>query len=158
MADRNEPITIGEEAPDFTLKDQKGKQFTLSKQKGKRVLLSFQPLAWTAICQNQMKALEEHLDTLKALNTVPVGLSVDSVPSKKMWAQSMGLKNLKMLADFWPHGAVAKLYGLFRETDGFSERANIIVDEKGKVAWAKVYEISQLPDIHEIIETLKKLK
>jgi peroxiredoxin len=158
MADRNKTITIGEAAPDFTLKDQKGKEFSLSKQKGKRVLLSFQPLAWTPICQNQMRALEEHFEILKALNTVPVGLSIDSMHSKKAWAESMGLKNLKLLADFWPHGGVAKQYGLFREQDGYSERANVIVDGQGKVAWVKVYEISQLPDLHEVIEILEKLK
>jgi peroxiredoxin len=158
MAERNKPISAGETAPDFTLKDQKGKEFTLSKQKGKRVLLSFQPLAWTPVCQNQMKALEAHFETLKTLSTVPVGLSIDSVPSKKMWAESMGLKHLKVLADFWPHGGTARLYGLFREPDGFSERANVLVDEQGKVAWVKIYEISQLPDLHEVIEVLEKLK
>jgi peroxiredoxin len=158
VADRNKAISTGETAPDFTLKDQKGKEFTLSTQKNKRVLLSFQPLAWTPLCQNQMKALEEHFAAFKALNTYPVGLSIDSVPSKKMWAESMGLKNLRLLADFWPHGAVARQYGLFREADGFSERANVIVNEKGKVAWVKVYEISQLPDIHEVIEVIEKLK
>jgi peroxiredoxin len=158
MADRNKPITKGEAAPDFTLKDQKGKDFTLAKQKGKRVLLSFQPLAWTNICVNQMKALEEHYETITSLNTIPVGLSVDSVPSKKAWAENTGIKNLQMLADFWPHGGVAKAYGIFREEGGTSERANIIVDEKGKVAWVKVYEMGQLPPIDEVIEVLKKLK
>ena len=156
MADRSRPITKGEDAPDFTLNDQNGKSFTLSKQKGKRVLLSFQPLAWTPVCQNQMKGLEEHYEEITSLNTLPVGLSVDSGPSKKAWAGSLGMKNLRMLADFWPHGAVAKAYGLFREQDGISERANVIIDEKGKVAWVKVYEIPQLPDVEEIIETLKK--
>ena len=62
-----------------------------------------------------------------------------------------------MLADFWPHGQVAKLYGIFREKEGFSERANIIVDEAGKVIFFKVYEIGQLPDIQEIISFLKQL-
>jgi peroxiredoxin len=158
MADRNKPITKGEAAPDFTLKDQNGKDFSPSKQKGKRVLLSFQPMAWTAVCQNQMLALEEHYDILKALNTIPVGLSIDSQPSKKAWAASMGLKKLKLLADFWPHGGAAKAYGLFREADGFSERANVIIDEKGKAAWVKVYDLPQLPDIHEIIDALNNLK
>ena len=82
MADRNKPISKGETAPDFTLNDQKGKPFTLSKQKGKRVLLSFQPLAWTPVCQNQMRA-GENFDAIKALNTVPVGLSIDSQHSKR---------------------------------------------------------------------------
>jgi peroxiredoxin len=69
----------------------------------------------------------------------------------------MGLKQLRILSDFWPHGGVAKAYGLFREHGGTSERANVIIDEKGKVAWVKVYEISQLPPIVEVIDTLKKL-
>jgi peroxiredoxin len=157
MADRTGPITIGETAPDFTLRDQAGKEFKLSDQPGKRVLLSFHPLAWTGVCTAQMKSLEDNYQTLTSLNTIPVGLSVDAVPTKKAWADDMKLKHLRILSDFWPHGAVAKVYGLFREHGGTSERANVIVDEKGKVAWVKVYEISQLPDINEVIDILKKL-
>ncbi len=157
MADRSKPITKGETAPDFTLKDQNGKNFTLAKQQGKRVLLSFQPLAWTQICQNQMKALDDNYDIITSLNTVPVGLSIDSMQSKKAWAAHTGIKKLRMLADFWPHGAVAKAYGLFREPDGISERANVIIDENGRVAWVKIYDIPQLPDINEVIATLKKV-
>jgi peroxiredoxin len=150
-------IKVGETAPDFTLKDQNGKDFKLSEQKGKRVLLSFHPLAWTGVCTQQMQSLETNFKTVTALNTIPVGLSVDAGPSKKAWADDMKLKNLRIISDFWPHGAVAKAYGLFREHGGTSERANVIVDEKGKVAWVKVYEISQLPDINEVIDELKKM-
>jgi len=156
MADRERPVAVGEVAPDFTLKDQWGKNFTLSRQKGKRVLLSFQPLAWTSVCVNQMKTLEENYKKIASLNTVPVGLGVDAIPGKKAWSDHMGIEKLRMLSDFWPHGAVAKVYGLFREEGGTSERANVIVDEKGKVAWVKVYEIGQLPDINEVLDALKK--
>ncbi len=147
--------TIGEIAPDFTLKDQKGEYFRLSDFKGKKVLLSFHPLAWTDICAKQMRSLEENKETFDELNTVAVGLSVDSVPCKKAWADSLGLKEIKILADFWPHGEVAGKFGIFREKQGFSERANIIVDEEGKIILFKVYEIKILPDINEIIEFLK---
>jgi peroxiredoxin len=158
MAAGTGPISIGENAPDFTLKDQYGKNFTLSRQKGKRVLLSFQPLAWTSVCVNQMKTLEENYKRITSLNAVPVGLGVDAIPGKKAWSDHMGLKDLRLLSDFWPHGAVAKLYGIFREEGGTSERANIIIDERGKVAWLKVYEMGQLPDIDEVIAALKSLK
>jgi peroxiredoxin len=157
MVERNKPISVGATAPDFTLKDQYGKNFTLSRQKSKRVLLSFQPLAWTSVCVNQMKTLEENYEKIASLNTVPVGLGVDAIPSKKAWSDHMGLKHLRMLSDFWPHGEVAKAYGLFRQDGGTSERANVIIDEKGKVVWVKVYEISQLPDINEVIAALKRL-
>jgi peroxiredoxin len=158
MADRTSPITVGETAPDFRLVDQDANHFKLSEQKGKKVLLSFHPLAWTGTCTEQMKSLEKNYQAITATNTIPVGISVDPQPSKKAWAANMGLKNLKILSDFWPHGAMIKSYGLFREQAGNSQRANVIVDEKGKVAWVKVYDMDTLPPIDEVIKVLKNLK
>lgn len=137
MAENKSQLGKGKIAPDFALKDQDGKEFKLSNLKGKRVLLSFHPLAWTSICAKQMLSLEANKDKFESLNTVPIGLSVDSVPTKKAWAESLGIKSVRLLSDFWPHGYVAKLYGIFREKEGFSERANIIVDENGKIAFLK---------------------
>ena len=149
--------STGETAPDLVLKDQNGTDFKLSELKGRRVLLSFHPLAWTEICAKQMQSLEENRGVLESLNTIPVGLSVDTVPSKKAWADHLGIKAVRLLSDFWPHGQVASAYGIFREKNGFSERANIIVDENGKIAFVKVYEIRQLPDMGEIIGVIKGL-
>lgn len=146
---------VAENAPDFVLKDQKGEDFRLSDFRGKKVLLSFHPLAWTGICEKQMKALEENHERFERLNVVPVGVSVDPVPSKKAWAEHMGLRKLRILSDFWPHGEVAKLYGLFREKEGFSERANVLIDEEGKVAFFKVYPITEVPDLKEIFTLLE---
>ena len=147
--------SIGETATDLVLKDQDGKDVRLSELKGRRVLLSFHPLAWTEVCAKQMQALEQNKDTLESMNTVPLGLSVDTVPSKKAWADHLGIKAVRLLSDFWPHGEVAKAYGIFREKNGFSERANIIVNKDGKIAFVRVYEIPQLPDIGEVIEVLR---
>lgn len=154
--DKKQRLTsTGETAPDLVLKDQNGTDFKLSELKGRRVLLSFHPLAWTEICAKQMQSLEENRGVLESLNTIPVGLSVDTVPSKKAWADHLGIKAVRLLSDFWPHGQVASAYGIFREKNGFSERANIIVDENGKIAFVKVYEIRQLPDMREIIGVIK---
>ena len=155
MTERKGALPKGEAAPDFTLKDQNGDEFKLSEFRGKRVLLSFHPLAWTGVCAKQMQALEASQKTLESLNTIPAGISIDSVPTKKAWAEDLGIKNIRLLSDFWPHGQVARLYGIFREQDGFSERANIILDENSKIMFSKVYEISQLPDLDEIIGELK---
>jgi peroxiredoxin len=149
---------IGKKAKDFALKDQNGKEFKLSQFSGKRVLLSFHPLAWTEVCSKQMQSLEQNKKTLDSLNTIAFGMSVDTVPSKLAWAESLRIKNTPLLSDFWPHGEVAKLYGIFREKNGFSERANIIVDENQKIVFFKVYDIPQLPDMNEIINFLKNLK
>ncbi len=148
-------IKTGDKASDFTLFDQNEKEFRLSDFKGKRVLLSFHPLAWTSVCAQQMKSLEENWDTFEKLNTIPVGISVDSAPSKKAWAESLGINKTRLLADFWPHGKVAKLFGIFREKQGISERTNIIIDENQNVEFVKVYEISTLPDIKELIKYLE---
>ena len=147
-------VPVGKKLKDFKLKDQNGRGFLLSGCRGKRVLLSFHPLAWTSVCAQQMQSLERNKKALDKLNTVAVGLSIDSVPSKAAWAKSLKIKNTRLLSDFWPHGGVAKSLGILR-AEGFSERANIIVDEAGKVMFVKVYPIRQLPDIAEILAALK---
>ncbi|MDH4210133.1 MAG: peroxiredoxin [candidate division WOR-3 bacterium] len=149
-------VKVGEAAPDFVLKDHNKNEVKLSSLKGKKVLLSFHPLAWTKICAEQMKSLEANFHTFEKLGTIALGLSVDTVPSKHAWTRKLGIEKTRLLSDFWPHGAVAKTYGIFREKEGFSERANIIIDEDQNVVFVKVYEISQLPDIEEINSFLSK--
>jgi peroxiredoxin len=148
-------ISIGSTAPDFTLKDQNKKTIQLNEFTGKKVILSFRPLAWTPVCQDQMQSLENNIDHFNKHNAVAFGLGVDSVPSNKAWADSMGIKKTRLLSDFWPHGEVSKAYGVFREVDGFSERANIIIDESQKVIFAKIYPTNELPDIIELIHFLE---
>lgn len=150
-------IKVGDNSLNFSLKDQNGKNFILSEQIGKYVLLSFHPLAWTSVCSGQMRSLEENKTTLDSLNAIAVGISIDSVPCKKAWAKSLDIERTQLLADFWPHGSIAQLYGVFRDKDGFSERANILIDEKGNVAFTRVYEIKQLPDMNEIMDKIKRL-
>ncbi len=149
-------VKAGDKAPDFVLKDHNKQDVRLGDLQGKRVLLSFHPLAWTKVCAEQMKSLEASLPVFDGLNTVALGLSVDTVPSKYAWAKELGIEKTRLLSDFWPHGAVAESYGIFRTKAGTSERANIIIDEKGEIVFVKVYEISQLPDINEIFDFLKK--
>ena len=148
-------MKVGDTAPDFSLKDNRGNEVRLADYKGKRVLLSWHPLAWTGVCAAQMKSLEENKAAFAELNTVALGLSVDSVPSKNAWAKELGIADTKLLSDFWPHGGVAQNYGLFREEQGTSQRANVILDEEGNVIFVKVYDIPQLPDIEEILEFLR---
>jgi len=142
-------VAVGKKLKDFKLKDQNRQDFALAGFLGKRVLLSFHPLAWTAVCAQQMQSLERNRKALEKLNTVAVGLSVDAVPSKSAWAKSLRIRHTRLLSDFWPHGGVAKTLGLLRD-EGFSERANVIVDEKGKVIFVKIYPIREPPDIAEI--------
>lgn len=149
-----EKIKVGDKSRDFLLKDHNGRDFKLSDHQGKRILLSFHPLAWTSVCAEQMRSLEANKKTFDSLNTSAVGMSVDSVPCKKAWAKSLGIVETPLLADFWPHGEVAMLYGLFQDQQGVAERSNVLLDEGGKAVFVKVYEPRQLPDIKEIIEAI----
>jgi peroxiredoxin len=151
-------LQIGKKAPDFTLPDQNDEPYRLSDNRGKKILLSFHPLAWTPVCAKQMQSLEKNKKYFDKNKTMAVGLSVDPTPSKKAWAKELGIKNTRLLSDFWPHGAVAQKYDIFNEIDGISERANIIVDEKQQIIFVKIYPPSQLPDINEIILFLEKNK
>jgi len=149
-------VAVGDIAPLFTLKDNRGEMIELDSYRGKNVLLSWHPLAWTRVCAEQMKSLEASQAEFERLNTVPLGMSIDSHPSKNAWAKELKVVNVKLLADFWPHGKVAVDYGLFREGEGFSERANVIIDKNGKVLWVKIYDIPQLPDINEVLAVLSQ--
>ncbi len=149
-------VQPGDPARNFSLKDQNDRTFDLYEQAGKRVLLSFHPLAWTQFCAAQMRSLEENQERFVSLNCVSVGISVDSRPCKQAWAKSLDITHTPLLCDFWPHGAVAMKYGLFRDENGFSERANVIMDGKLRVVFVKVYPVHSVPDIQEILAFLGK--
>lgn len=148
-------IKPGDAAPDFTLKNQNDETVRLSSLRGEKVLLSFHPLAWTPVCEVQMRTLEIKNRIFRELNTVPLGISVDSVPCKKEWAEYIDIESTWLLCDFWPHGDVARKYGVFIEKAGISGRANILINENGRIELIKVYDIPEIPDIEEIIRFLK---
>jgi peroxiredoxin len=148
-------LKVGDKSIDFAIQDQNRKVFKLSDHLGRLVLLSFHPLAWTSVCARQMRALEDSKKTFDSLDTVAVGISVDSVPCKKAWAESLGIVNTSLLSDFWPHGGVSQIYGILREKEGFSERANILVDQRGSIAFIRVYDLKQLPDLNEVTDLLE---
>jgi alkyl hydroperoxide reductase subunit AhpC len=104
-----------------------------------------------------MKDLEAHRQEFEDRGAVALELSVDTVPSKKAWAEDMGVENTALLADFWPHGEVAKQYGILDETSGASKRAVFIIDEEGVVRWTKVYPGGEVPDIDEILEAVEAI-
>ncbi len=149
-------IKIGDKIQDFRLRDHKEKEVHLYDFTGKKVLLSFHPLAWTNVCAEQMKSLEKYHELFASLNTVAFGISVDPVPSKRAWARELGITHIRLLSDFWPHGEVARAYGIFREKEGVSQRANIIVDEEQKVIYFEEYPVHELPDITKIAKVLEQ--
>jgi peroxiredoxin len=149
-------LKVGDTALDFTLDSNLDKKITLSDYRGrKNVVLAFHPLAWTSVCANEMKAFEAEIARFAKAAAQVLGISVDSAPCKKAWAESLQVKCFPMLADFWPHGAVAKSYGIFREAEGTSKRATFIVDKEGVIRYKKIHPSGELPDLEELLDVLK---
>jgi peroxiredoxin len=129
-------IAVGAEAPDFTLKDQNNQEVQLSDFRGRKaVLLVFYPLAFTGTCQGEMAEIKDNLSEYANDFIQVLTVSVDSPYSHKVWAEREGF-DFPLLADFWPHGAVASAYGVFNSEAGFANRGTFVIDKTGKVRYA----------------------
>jgi peroxiredoxin len=151
--------TIGSEAPDFELRSHRGGTVKLSQFQGRQnVVLAFHPLAFTPVCATQMSSYESDIRKFESADTTILGISIDAQPAKTAWAKELGVSSFDLLSDNYPYGEVARRYGVFREQDGISERAVVVVDKNGKVAWSKVYDIPQQPGNMELLEELSRLR
>jgi peroxiredoxin len=151
-------LNAGDEAPDFELRSQRGGSVRLSDYRGrKNVVLAFHPLAFTPVCATQMCAYESDMKRLEQRDAVVLGISIDPQPSKTAWSQTLGSISFDLLSDFHPHGEVAQKYGVFRQKEGFSERAVFVIDKAGRVAWARKYDIPEQPNNDDLFTALDKL-
>jgi peroxiredoxin len=152
------PISVGQAAPEFTLKDQSQKEVKLSDYKGKKnVVLMFYPLDWSPVCTNEHACVVNDMKKFDSLDAQILGLSVDSVWSHKAYAEKMGI-NYPLLADFQPRGAVADKFGMFLADKGITGRAIAIINKDGNVAWFKQYDIPTVPAIDEVAQALSQIK
>jgi mycoredoxin-dependent peroxiredoxin len=132
------PIDVGEVAPGFTLKDQHNQPVSLADFRGRKaVLLVFYPMAFTATCQGELTGIRDNLATYANDAVQVVTVSVDTTHSHKIWAEREGFE-FPLLADFWPHGAVARSYGVFNEVAGFANRGTFLIDRDGVVRFAEM--------------------
>ena len=103
-----------------------------------------------------MSAFRDKIPRLDGLATQVLGISTDASPSQKAWARHLGIASYPFLSDFWPHGEMAKQYGLLR-LDGFPERAIVIFDKQGIIRYFKIHELETVPSIDELIKEVGKL-
>ena len=104
-----------------------------------------------------MRGYESDLAQFEKAGAAVFGISIDAQPAKAAWAKTLDSISYDLLSDFHPHGDVAKKYGVFREKEGFSERAIFVIDKAGRIAWSKVYAIPELPKNDEALAALKRL-
>nr|WP_062334574.1 peroxiredoxin [Herbidospora sakaeratensis] len=140
----------GSPAPDFELTDQHGTPVRLSGLRGRKVLLVFFPFAFTGVCQGELHDLHGFGEA------VVLAVSVDSMFAQRTWADREGW-DLTLLSDFWPHGQVARLYGVFDEVKGVASRGTFVIDAEGVVRWTVATAMGQPRDVAEYRKVLSEL-
>ena len=128
-------VAVGDHAPDFTLKDQHGQDVTLSGFRGRMTgMLFFYPFAFSGVCASELRALRDDLPTYHNDDVALLAVSCDPMYALRVFADRDGLR-YPLLSDFWPHGSVARAYGVFDEDRGCALRATFIIDTDGGVRW-----------------------
>lgn len=154
----NEPLAPGTKAPEFTLPDGNGNQVSLADFRGKPVVLVFYPLDWSPGCSQQLDLYQQEIEEFERRGAQILAVSVDSVYSHGAWAAVRGI-SFPLLADFHAKGEVSRRYGVWREGDGFSERALYVIDPQGRIAWAHVSPyVHHIPDIYELLEAVDRAR
>ena len=147
-----------EKAPDFRLKAVSGETVSLGRLRGKKnVVISFVPAAWTPVCSDQWPGYNIVREMFETNDAILLGITVDNIPTLFSWTNQMGKLWFPVLSDFWPHGAVAKKYGILR-SDGMTERALFVIDKKGIIRYIDVHDINQRPSLEVLIGEIEKLK
>ena len=151
-------LKAGARAPDFLLPAVSGEKVSLNQYLGKKnVVLSFVPAAWTPVCSDQWPGYNIVKDIFDQNDAILLGITVDNIPTLYAWTNQMGKLWFPVLSDFWPHGAVAKRYGVLR-SNGTSERALFIIDKKGIIRYIDVHDINKRPPLEDLVSALEKLK
>lgn len=150
-------LKIGDPAPDFTLASHNEGQLNLQWYRGrKNVVLAFYPGDWTPVCTVQIPDYNSHIEKIEQLNTQVLGISVDSVPCHVAWARSLGGISFPLMADYYPHGEVARKYGVLSER-GFAERVVFVIDKQGIIRHIENVDLAELPSIDRLFEQLARL-
>ncbi|RKX23561.1 MAG: peroxiredoxin [Candidatus Zixiibacteriota bacterium] len=158
MTKKQVELKVGDLAPDFTLNTHNEGELNLAWYQGrKNVVLAFYPADWTPVCATQVPSYQEVHNRFEEYDCQLLCISVDSVPCHIAWAKSFGGLSFPLMSDFWPHGEVARKYGVLMGT-GYTERVVFLIDMKGAIRWIQRVHPAELPDNEELFRQLAKLR
>ena len=150
-------VTTGDRAPEFDLEVKFGERVRLSDYLGRQnVLLVFHPFAFTAVCEDEARDLQENLESFRNAQTEIVLVSCDPAPARQAWKRSLDAEYV-FASDFWPHGVAAKAYGVFNEENGAPFRGTFLIAKDGTVVWSLVKKAERRTEmVPESLDTLRK--
>ncbi|BBO69266.1 hypothetical protein DSCA_31960 [Desulfosarcina alkanivorans] len=150
-------VEVGDPAPPFSLPSLTQGTVSLAQYRGTRnVVISFVPAAWTPVCSDQWPGYNITRDIFAQYDATLLGITVDNLPTLFAWTRQMGDLWFPVLSDFWPHGEVARRFGVLRG-DGTAERAVFIIDKAGIIRYISVSDINQRPNLKDMVEALKAI-
>ena len=150
-------VEVGDQAPDFELRDQHGTPVRLSSFRGRRnVVLVFYPLAFSGVCSSELSAMRDEFPEASRDDVALLTVSVDSTYTHRAWSDAEHFQ-FELLSDFWPHGEVAKQYGVFDPERGIANRGTFIIDKHGVVRWKVVNPVLQARDLADYSKALAAL-
>ena len=150
-------VRTGDKAPEFDLEVTHGERVRLSDFRGhSNVLLVFHPFAFTPVCEEEARDLQENLESFLNAQTEIVFVSCDSAPTRQAWKREIGAEYV-FASDFWTHGEAAKAYGVFNERNGAPHRGTFLIDKDGRVIWSlvKVKDERRTEMVPESLDTLR---
>ena len=148
---------IGQQAPDFTLRDQHGARVSLSSHRGnKAVVVMFYPFAFSGVCTGELTEVRDNLSAFESDDVSLLAVSCDPMFALRVFAEREGL-TFPLLSDFWPHGEVATSYGVFNPDRGCAHRSTFIVDQRGVLRWAVHNQMSDARDLERQAAVLAAL-
>lgn len=156
MAQTDVALPPGTPAPDFTLRTTPDQSVTLSELRGKPVVLIFYPADWSPVCTDELAVFNQLLPEFKRFDAEIFGISVDGVWCHNAFADARNL-GFNLLSDFEPKGEVSRAYGVYRQKEGTSMRANFVIDPEGVIAWNEVSPVGINPGAGGVLQALESL-
>ncbi|MDF1544789.1 MAG: redoxin domain-containing protein [bacterium] len=157
QSEQSVKLKVGDPAPDFTLLSHNEGELNLAWYQGrKNVMLAFYPGDWTPVCTAQIPGYQAEIERFEEMQCQVMALSVDSVPCHRAWAKSVGSLSFPLMADYYPHGKVAALYGVLNPR-GYAERSVFLIDKQGIIQYIEYPETNALPNQEELFKQLEHL-
>ena len=149
---------VGRCAPEFTLTDQYGGRVSLHDVRGrKNAVVVFYPFAFSGICTGELREIRDGLEDFQDDDIQVFTVSCDPMFSLRTWADAEG-HFFPLLSDFWPHGDVARRYGVFNDHDGAPRRGTFLIDRSGTLVWSEIKDAGQRRDFDHYRAALAELR
>jgi peroxiredoxin len=143
-------LAVGQPLPAFRVRNQYGQQISLADLRDTPVAVVFYPWAFSGICRGELAALRDHREELDGLGLRVLAVSCDAMFSLRAYADAERIE-FDLLSDHWPHGALARAFGVFDEQAGCALRGSFLADRQGVISWREVNGIGEARDLGDLI-------